>query len=244
VDTSKLAPETRPVWEFLSAQPALGGFILIGGTALAMHIGHRVSEDLDFITISQKLPRAALDALVMLLEHGGFSVVRDDDPAIYDEFLIAGQSLHDYQQNFLFNGVKVNFFTPNPDLAGLVEPSSDPLVRVASLPELFRTKALAAANRSISRDWIDLYVLCKEHGFTTADFHQAFHRPGIHDPPQRMARAFQNLCRGATSITDPGYETLMPDAPSLADVSQFFVRMRDEYETRQAREMFRESDGT
>jgi predicted MFS family arabinose efflux permease len=37
------------------------------------------------------------------------------------------------------------------------------------LPELFRTKALAAANRSVSRDWIDLYVLCKEHGFTTTE---------------------------------------------------------------------------
>ena len=59
MDTSKLAPETRRVWEFLSAQPALGGFILIGGTALTMHIGHRISEDLDFITVAHKLPRAA-----------------------------------------------------------------------------------------------------------------------------------------------------------------------------------------
>lgn len=239
MDTNKLAPETRRVWEFLATQPALGGFILIGGTALTMHIGHRISEDLDLITLTHKLPSPSLDVLVMLLERNGFTVVRDDDPTRYEEFLIAGASLHDYQQNFLVNGVKVNIFTPDSDLAGMVEPSSAPLVRVASLSELFRTKALAAANRSVSRDWIDLFVLFKRHGFTLADFHAAFQQPGIHDPAQRIARAFQNLCRGVASVTDPGYETLIPEAPSLAELAEFFIAMRDEYEIQQARDTFR-----
>jgi hypothetical protein len=92
VDTSKLAPETRRVWEFLSSLPALGGFVLIGGTALAMHIAHRVSEDLDFIIVGNKLPRAALNGLVMILERDGFIVERDDDQAAYEEFFTGAVS--------------------------------------------------------------------------------------------------------------------------------------------------------
>lgn len=239
MDTSKLAPETRRVWTFLSAQTALGGFLLIGGTALTMRIGHRTSEDLDFICFTFKLPRANLNALVTLLERGGFVVTRDDDQTLYEEFLIAGESLHDHQQNFLIDGVKVNIFSPDPDLAGMIETKSAPLPQVATLDELFRTKALAAANRTLSRDWIDLFVLFQRHGFTLADFHNAFLRPGVHDPASRIARAFQNLCRGAMSLTDPGYETLMADAPSLKEVAAYFAVMRDEYETAQSAERFR-----
>jgi len=146
---------------------------------------------------------------------------------------------HDYQQNFLIDGVKVNIFTPNADLAGMVEPSSAPLVHVASVPELFRTKALAAANRSVSRDWIDLYVLFKQHDFSLADFHNAFQQSGIPDPAQRIARAFQNLCRCVMSATDPGYETLFSDSPPLSDLAEFFTAMRNEYEIQMAREGFR-----
>jgi hypothetical protein len=244
VDTSKLAPETRRVWEFLSSLPALGGFVLIGGTALAMHIAHRVSEDLDFITVGNKLPRAALNGLVMILERDGFIVERDDDQAAYEEFLIAGESLHDYQQNFLIDGVKVNIFAPDPDLGGMIETSREPLVRVASLPELFRTKALAAANRCVSRDWIDLYALLRSQGFTLADFHEAFQRPNIHNPAQRISQAFQNLCRGVKSVTDPGYETLAPDAPSLMELAKYFTALRDAYQTEQSRVTFQQRKRT
>jgi hypothetical protein len=239
VDTSKLAPETLRVWEFLSAQPALAGFILIGGTALTMHIGHRISEDLDFMTTDPKLPRASLTALVKILERNGFTVARDDDPTLYDEFLNDGLDLHDYHQLFLVDGVKVDFFSPDPDFVGMVEASRSPLPRVASLAELFRTKALAAATRSQSRDWIDLYVLFRQHGFGLVEFHEAFQRPAVHDPAQKIGRAFQNLCRGATSPTDPGYESLMQSAPSLSELAAFFKTMREEYEVQQAREAFR-----
>ncbi len=56
MDTSGLAPETRSVWERLAGDHALGGVVLIGGSALTMHIAHRISEDLDFIIHSAKLP--------------------------------------------------------------------------------------------------------------------------------------------------------------------------------------------
>ncbi len=42
-----LPPDTQEVWNFLKEQPALAGFILIGGSGLALRIEHRLSEDLD-----------------------------------------------------------------------------------------------------------------------------------------------------------------------------------------------------
>jgi Nucleotidyl transferase AbiEii toxin, Type IV TA system len=239
VDTSKLAPETRHVWEYLSSQDSLSGFVLVGGTALTLRIGHRISEDLDFITADRRLPKTALSALVRMLQRDGFDAVRNDNPAAYEEFLIAGDSLHDHQQDFLINGVKVSFVAPYPEWAGVLESHEGAGVRVASLRELFCLKAIAAANRRLSRDRVDLYFLIKEHGFTLTDFDGALRGPGTHHPEDAIGRAFQNLCASSTTPTDPGYETLMESPPSREELVQFFTLLRDEYQTEQARIAFR-----
>src|SRR5258708_1559343 len=59
-----LPPETERVWNFLTQQPTLAGFVLIGGTALAMRIQHRRSNDLDLAYPETRLPRARLQTLV------------------------------------------------------------------------------------------------------------------------------------------------------------------------------------
>ena len=46
----------------LKDDPRLAAFTLVGGTALALQIGHRFSEDLDFNIFGQKLPTSAIDA--------------------------------------------------------------------------------------------------------------------------------------------------------------------------------------
>jgi hypothetical protein len=136
------------------------------------------------------------------------------------------------------NGVKVSFISPPAEIAGMVEPSDRPVVHVASLDELFRTKVLAAANRMASRDWLDLYVLITKYGFALKDFQAAFQSEAIRSPAAKLSQAFQNLCRGITSASDPGYETLMTGAPSLAEMAAFFSIMRDEYEAGEARDAF------
>ena len=44
-----LAPQTENVFNRISALPCLKPFVLVGGTALAMQLGSRLSEDLDFM---------------------------------------------------------------------------------------------------------------------------------------------------------------------------------------------------
>jgi len=48
-----LLPETARVLNiFIKNAPFLSDYVLVGGSALAMHLCHRKSEDLDFFTFS------------------------------------------------------------------------------------------------------------------------------------------------------------------------------------------------
>lgn len=57
-----LRPDTERLWHFLLHQTTLGGFVLVGGAALSMHLDHRISEDLDFMIPASKLPRRASES--------------------------------------------------------------------------------------------------------------------------------------------------------------------------------------
>ncbi len=74
-----LPPETDHLWGHLRRQPSLRGFVLIGGTALALRLRHRVSEDLDFIHPGPLLPRGQLDQLAREAAGLGFRFERNDE---------------------------------------------------------------------------------------------------------------------------------------------------------------------
>ncbi len=226
-----LRPETEKLWNYLRTSKALAGFVLIGGTALTLHIQHRLSEDLDFIFLdglgSLRLPGARLNALFIDAGAQGFEFVRNDNPASEDEMEIAGMSLHDYQQDFLVNGVKVTFFVPDSDLARVVEPNKGGTVRVATVGELFKTKSLVTAERSKSRDWFDLYILIKRHGYSIFDYYKAFEEGG---QPLKAEIGMNRLCRGIPQSNDEGFEELIENPPTLDEMAAFFREQRDRYE--------------
>lgn len=230
-----LRTDTLELWQFLKDQPALQGFVLVGGSALALRIQHRVSEDLDFAWPGLNLPRARLEALLRMANAKGFHARRRDDPGALDEFEIAGMDLHDYQQDFLVNErVKLSFFAADEGLSHILSPAADAApVRVATLDELFGSKALVAAQRSKTRDWFDLFVLMTRHGKTLEDMSAAFQKAGM---SLQFDTALQRLCSGLPSKHDEGYEQLMENPPSLQEMTRFFRAERDAYEQRQAAE--------
>jgi len=212
----------------------LSSFRLIGGTALSLHLGHRRSEDLDFITLGSRLPRAMLEALVNALAGGGWEARREDGPAAWEEFEIAGMDLHDYSQTFVFgDAVKVTFFTADSSQKRLLEekPPEAPF-RIATVPELFGLKALVCAGRSNSRDWLDLYLLMKDFGFDFRDWHDVYRKAGMSD--YQMETALRRLVSGRPSRDDPGFETLLPLPPSLAEITAFFKAKIRDYEVASA----------
>ena len=116
-----LPAPTAWLFEEIRINPLLSPFILIGGNGLSLHIEHRVSEDLDLITLLPKLPRAALKELEKQLEKNGHQIEHQVDPDDYDDSQIFGFDLADSQQNWIADGaIKLTFFTAAPEHAILL----------------------------------------------------------------------------------------------------------------------------
>jgi hypothetical protein len=225
-DLNPLPPESARLWKDLEAEPLLAGFVLVGGTALSMRIGHRVSEDFDFLIPENGLPILRVDALERKLANAGHIIDRNDNPAAYDEFLNAGICLRDYQRDYLVDhSVKMTLFS-DPDTASLLLPGKPEGPRVAEFSEIFALKSLLAASRSKTRDWYDLYVLMTEYGFSVAHF------VDVYKKANRLASvdiALNRLCSGKPDADDPGLEPL-GKMPTIPELRAFFRDIRDRYE--------------
>ncbi|MCW5559507.1 MAG: nucleotidyl transferase AbiEii/AbiGii toxin family protein, partial [Verrucomicrobiae bacterium] len=135
------------------------------------------------------------------------------------------EDLQDHPQDFLVNeAAKVSFFVPLPELLRVVETNPGTPVRVATLEELFRTKCLVTARRSKTRDWLDMYLLLRNHGFTLLDYREAFVRAGVGD---QYEAGLQRMCLGQPQHNDEGYEHLLSCPPTLNQMREFFQEQRD-----------------
>jgi len=90
--SSVMPPDTAVMFTLLQASKFLNDFVLIGGTALALHIGHRRSEDLDFITPHLRLPRQVLTDVEEIIRKKGHSIAYVYDQGSLDDFENAGTS--------------------------------------------------------------------------------------------------------------------------------------------------------
>lgn len=118
-------------------------YYLVGGTAIALYLGHRRSIDFDMFKPSAINHKKNLDRLT----ESGFpcSVTRR----------VAEQ------MNLIVNDVKVTFFQyPFP-----IEPTQklESYFRLPSLLQLAAMKAYALGRRSKWKDYVDLYFLLNEH---------------------------------------------------------------------------------
>jgi predicted nucleotidyltransferase component of viral defense system len=227
-----LPPQTEAVWKFLKEQPALSGFVLVGGSALALQIQHRLSEDLDFAYPAERLPRDRIDGLLKIVDAHGFHFSRNDDESADAEFQQGGLNLHDFQQDFLVNdSVKVSFFAPDRSVQQVLGSARSAGPRVATLGEIFKTKCLVSALRSKSRDWYDLYLLLRDHGFTIQDFAAVFSET---DSKTQRDIALQRLCSGVPQKDDEGYAYLLEDPPPLEEMTAFFIAQRNALEIGEA----------
>lgn len=117
----------------------------MGGTAIALHLGHRRSIDFDMFKSSAINPKKNLDRLTA----AGFSCTVTRRVA--------------EQLNLILNDVKVTFFQyPFP-----VQPTEklESFFRLPSLLQLAAMKAYALGRRSKWKDYVDLYFLLK-YSFT------------------------------------------------------------------------------
>lgn len=234
-----LPPATEKVWIFLKEQPALAGFVLIGGSALALTVRHRLSEDLDLVYPDIRLPRQRLEALLRKAREAGFDFRHNDNEAAVQEFADSASELHDFQQDFLVDGtVKISFFAPDDGLRKVLPSGDEGRARIATLPELFKAKSLVSAQRSKTRDWLDLYLLMRQHGFSIHDYRAAFEAAGCAD---QCDTGLARLCSGVPQKDDEGYTHLLTNPPSLEEIKNFFVAQRSKLEVEVAAEAKRKA---
>lgn len=242
MDTNWLRADTREVWEVLRESPRLNGFVLIGGTALTLRIGHRISEDLDFAYVGgAKLPQRRIQLLVAEADVEGVTLRLNQSPLAVEDFHNSGLELADYQLNYVaIDAVKVTFVRldalPNKVFDGA---RPDEPLRVATVAEIFETKCLVCADRSKTRDWFDLWVLMTRHGYTIDDLYRVFQK---YEAARKFDIATMRLRSGRPDPGDEGYEQLLDTAPTLEELTGFFTRSLDDLEVRLAATAFRSRD--
>jgi hypothetical protein len=134
----------QQIWNALAAAPRLG-FVLYGGTAIALHLGHRRSIDFDFFR-SAPLDKNQIRAEFTFVK--GAAVLQDTpDTQVMLAEMPAGL-------------VKISFFG-NIGFGRANDPllTRDGVLLVASLDDLMATKLKATLDRAEAKDYRDIAAM-------------------------------------------------------------------------------------
>lgn len=186
METSKsvlaaLPEKTRALFESIRNAEGIEKFLLIGGTALALRLQHRMSEDFDFVTVGKLDKDAIQQVLGHLHRKGRRQFKKIVKPLQALEFDMAGANIEDYGQDWRVDGVKLTFFAkrfddPIAQRAYEERMQSEPVpglnsgrLRIATERFIFATKSQVISERLVSRDLFDLKTLIETGRFSIAD---------------------------------------------------------------------------
>jgi hypothetical protein len=134
-----LSPEQKELLPIISQFKR--EYYLVGGTAIALHIGHR--ESIDFDLFKEKDIRKKVV----------FSKLKNIDYKV---------SFSDYNQiNMLSSGVKITFFSFPYNFP--VNSELEKFIKMPDLLTLAAMKAFALGRRAKWKDYVDLYFILKFH---------------------------------------------------------------------------------
>ena len=118
-------------------------YYLVGGTAIALYIGHRRSIDFDLFT-TQDIKRKSIRNLI---DKSGFTV----DNVLYEAF---------DQIHLVANSVKITFFNFPYKIVHSMD--FDGIIKIPTLLDLAAMKTYALGGRAKWKDYVDLYFILKD----------------------------------------------------------------------------------
>lgn len=201
--------DTKKLLEEISTFEAIGDFLFVGGTAIAYHVGHRLSEDLDFGFLGLNLPTIKINKIIVQLQKTHQVTLQTDVTAIEEAFN-EGNDLMQHYQDWQVDDVKLTFFSlgnneiERQTLAGYLTENIGH-VKVLSMEGLFVTKCLALANRIKSRDIFDLWWFIEHGGKSIQD---VFYTIQMLMPHTTYERVRYKLLDWPIPLTDEGLEPL------------------------------------
>jgi hypothetical protein len=119
-------------------------YYLVGGTAIALIIGHRKSMDYDLFTYG----RVKRKSIKYIIEKNNFIA----DELIYEDI---------DQIHLMINSVKITFFYFPHKLSKFIDFNG--IIKIPPLLDLAAMKAYALGGRANWKDYVDLYFLMKDH---------------------------------------------------------------------------------
>jgi hypothetical protein len=183
-----LPPEQQAALRRLGPAAGACGFYLGGGTAVAIHLGHRRSVDLDWFTgqrlenpleLAQELQRRGVELRIGSVPRG----------------TLLGEVC----------GVRVSFFEFGYPLLEAPRPWPAFDCPLAGLPDLAAMKVLAIEQRGTKKDFVDLYALGLQ-GFSLGEMLALYQRKfSIAD----SARVRYSLCYFDEADPEPMPEMLL-----------------------------------
>jgi hypothetical protein len=142
--TAILPKPQKEIWPRLA--PAAGlSFVLYGGTAVVLHLGHRTSVDFDFFRAAP-LDKEGIEASFPFMRDAQ-TIQEADNTLVIMAAMPSGS-------------VRVSFFG-NMDIGKINEPleTNDSILLVASLEDLLATKLKTILDRAEAKDYQDISAM-------------------------------------------------------------------------------------
>ena len=141
LQTQTVYPETLGILKALMQEPLLNDFYLVGGTALSLQIGHRISVDIDLFT---NIPFDSNFLSAELKQKYAFKESLDRGYFLQGQIAEVKVDILKYPYKPLFNIIEVEE------------------VRMVLAADIASMKMAAITNRGRKRDFIDLFFLLKQ----------------------------------------------------------------------------------
>jgi len=188
----------------LQADNMLQGFLLVGGTALSLQIGHRISIDIDFFTQDDFDTRELLEYLEQT-------------------YAFQLQYMHKNTLKGIIGGVFVDLLRHNYKL--IDNPVTIDNIKMASIKDISAMKLNAiAGNGTRVKDFIDIYFLLKKNSFS-----ELIHFYCTKYESRNDFHIIKSLTYFNDIIVEDWPNMYLEKDLTISDIKNFILKKRDEF---------------
>ncbi len=207
-----LAGELRGLWPLAAVLARKTSGRLMGGTALALHLQHRASEDIDIMTLK------GFSGAAMRRRMGKHMDEAYPDGHRYDHEVLTSEQGGYFA---MIGGIKVDVFQAKPTegrLASQMKWLDAPLlvdnVPVGSVPDILATKLDVIMYRPKLRDYLDIASIDRMSSYSLEDGIEFYKRKFgyVEDPNSHVIKRIIRLLAEPGNIhSDPRFENQRED---------------------------------
>ncbi len=177
-------------------------FYLAGGTALALQISHRKSQDFDFFPVKKEVPENTFQKVKQIFFGFNLEPIRN----------------HSEQMDFLIEGVKVTFVRyPFPPFR-LINYQG---INILPIKEIAASKAYTIGQRATFKDYFDLYWLIKYRYVTINEIIKIAQKKYKNEFNDRL---FLEQLIYLEDVEEVKIVALKKDNPSKSKIQKFFEK--------------------